>query len=58
MALQGSHHATKYNKGPATIVRAYAPTLAASTEGKDEYGKRSATIESVSKSEQTFLLGD
>ena len=35
-------------KGPATIVSAYAPTLAASTEEKDEfYGKLSATIESI-----------
>ena len=46
-------------KGPATIVSAYAPTLAASTEEKDEfYGKLSATIESISKGERIFLLGD
>ena len=32
---------------------------AASTEEKNEfYGKHSATIESISKSEQIFLLGD
>ena len=46
-------------KGPATIVSTYAPTLAASTQEKDKlYGKLSATIESVSKPEQIFLLGD
>ena len=45
-------------KGPATIVSAYAPTTA-STEEKDQfYGKFSATIKSVSKSEQVFILGD
>ena len=44
-------------KGPDTIVS--APTPAASTEKNDDfYGKLSATIESVSKSEQVILLGD
>ena len=46
-------------KGQATIVSAYAPTLAGSTEEKDEFfGKLSATIEYIPKSEQIFLLGD
>ena len=41
------------------FVSAYAQTLAALTEKKDEfYGKLSATIESISRSEQMFLLGD
>ena len=35
-------------KDTVTIVSAYAPTLAASTEKRDEfYGKLSATIESI-----------
>ena len=46
-------------KGTATIFSAYTPTLAASTEEKEEfYGKLSTTIESISKSEQIFLIGD
>ena len=58
MLSKDPHHANT-TKGLATIVSAYAPTLAASTEENDEfYGKLSATIESVLKPEQTFLLGD
>ena len=46
-------------KGPADIVSADAPSLAASTEENVEfYGKLSATIEYIPKSEQIFLLGD
>ena len=46
-------------KGPADIVSADAPSLAASTEENVEfYGKLSATIEYIPKSQQIFLFGD
>ena len=46
-------------EGPVTLISAYAPTLSASPEIKDEFYERlSSTLSSIPSTEQVVLLGD
>ena len=46
-------------EGPVTLISAYAPTLSASSEAKDEFYERlSSILTNIPNTEQVILLGD